>query len=199
MEKRKQRWAASSAFRPVKCHFLSESENGGMLITDEYRRLNTDLHQRYPGYGSKGKLWAPRVVELARKVGAQSVLDWGCGKGSLGRALDGSGLDVREYDPAVPGKDAAPDPADLVVCTDVLEHVEPGCLDAVIAHIASLAIKAALVAVACRPGKRELLDGRPDHLIVEPPEWWRKRLARIAPFQAIPARRTKEYAAVLIK
>ena len=167
------------------------------MISPEYAALNAELHQRKPGYGSKGKMWAPRVRELARKVGAATILDYGSGKGSLARVLDD--LDVREYDPAVPGKDAAPEPADLVVCTDVLEHVEPGCLDAVIAHIASLAIKAALVAVACRPGKRELLDGRPDHLIVEPPEWWRNRLARIAPFQAIPARRTKEYAAVLSK
>lgn len=165
-----------------------------MLISDEYRALNADLHARKPGYGSKGHGWATRVRNLASELGAVSILDYGCGKGTLARALPD--LDVRGYDPAVPGCDAAPEPADLVICTDVLEHVEPECIDAVLADLVRLTVRGCLVAVACRPGKRTLADGRPDHLTVEPPAWWMERLRRNAGFEQIEARRDREVAAL---
>lgn len=171
-----------------------------MLITDEYRRLNTELHQRHGGYGSKGKAWAPRLIYYVRKWGIASLLDYGCGKGSLKAALAPVlPIDIREYDPAVPGKDAPPAPADLVVCTDVLEHVEPEAIDDVLADLVRLGNKAVLVAVACRPGKRQLEDGRPDHLTVQPPAWWAKRLAKFGKWETIEALRKLEHCAVLRK
>lgn len=171
-----------------------------MLITDDYRRLNTELHQRAGGYGSKGKAWAPRLIGYVREWGISSMLDYGCGKGSLKAALDPVlSIDIREYDPAVPGKDATPAPADLVVCTDVLEHVEPECIDDVLAHLVSLGNKAVLVAVACRAGNRQLEDGRTDHLTVQPPKWWAKRLAKFGTWQTIESLRKLEHCAVLLK
>lgn len=172
-----------------------------MLISDEYRRLNTELHARHGGYGSKGKAWADRLCDYADKWDIVSILDYGCGKGSLKPALNSllPVLDIREYDPAVPGKDLPPEPADLVVCTDVLEHVEPECLDDVLADLVRLGNKAVLVAVACRPGKRVLEDGRPDHLIVQPPKWWMKRLAPFGRWQTLRSLRNLEHVAVLHK
>jgi 2-polyprenyl-3-methyl-5-hydroxy-6-metoxy-1,4-benzoquinol methylase len=172
-----------------------------MLISDKYRELNTELHARHGGYGSKGKAWGPRVNILAGELAARSILDYGCGKGSLRAVLLAfeAPYEVREYDPAVPGKDAPPEPADLVVCTDVLEHVEPECIDDVFADLVRLANKAVLVAAACRPGKRVLADGRPDHLTVQPPAWWAKRAARVGKWVPVPALRDLEWAAVLRK
>ena len=37
-------------------------------------------------------------------------------------------FEIKEYDPAIPGKDSLPEPADIVVCSDVLEHIEPNYL-----------------------------------------------------------------------
>jgi hypothetical protein len=174
-----------------------------MLITDKYRALNVELHQRHGGYGSKGKSWAPRVNDYAREFGATSILDYGCGKGSLRAALLDLPLpftsDIREYDPAIPGKDSPPEPAGLVVCTDVLEHVEPECIDDVIADLVRLGEKAVLVAVACRAGKRVLADGRPDHLTVQAPAWWRYRFRKFGLFRDVEALRQLEYCAVLRK
>lgn len=172
-----------------------------MLITEEYRRLNTQLHKERGGYGSKGGKWYPRMKDFADKIGATSILDYGCGKGSLKATFDmfSHGYDIREYDPAVIGKDAPPTNADLVVCTDVLEHVEPECIDDVLRHLVELADKAVLVAIACRPGKRVLADGRPDHLTVQPPEWWHERCGRFGRFKQIESLREREYAAVLRK
>lgn len=171
-----------------------------MRISDGYKAANVELHGKYPGYGSKGHAWAERVIDLVRRHRWRTVLDYGCGKGSLRRALlmIEPGLEVREFDPAVPGKDAEPEPAELVVCTDVLEHVEPECLDEVVGHLVSLGTGGVLVAAACRPGKRQLADGRMDHLIVESPKWWRRRLALHGKFQEVAALRQREYAALLV-
>lgn len=172
-----------------------------MLITEEYRQMNVQLHAERGGYGSKGGKWAPRLERMARWCDASTILDYGCGKGSLKRELEALTSDfiIREYDPAVPGKDGPPEHADLVVCTDVLEHVEPPCIDAVVQHLIELANRAVLVAVACRPGKRVLADGRPDHLTVKPPKWWAARLAKFGDWRTIDSLRKLEHCAVLVK
>lgn len=76
----------------------------------------------------------------------------------------------------MPGKTALPEPADGVVCLDVLEHIEPEFLDGVLEHIRDLAIKCAFFAVSTVPSSRTLGDGRNAHLIIEPKEWWLKVL-----------------------
>jgi 2-polyprenyl-3-methyl-5-hydroxy-6-metoxy-1,4-benzoquinol methylase len=147
-----------------------------MRITNEYRDANKRLHEINPKYGSSSAKWAPKVLELVRSTGSSSVLDYGCGKGNLASALPD--LDVREYDPAIAGKDAEPAPADLVVCTDVLEHIEPDCLDDVLAHIRSVTVKAAFLNIATRPAVKTLPDGRNTHLIIQPQDWWRSRVEK---------------------
>jgi hypothetical protein len=77
------------------------------------------------------------------------------------------------YDPAIESFSQLPSPADLVICWDVLEHVEPNCLDSVLAHIKSLAIKSVYLVIATRADSSKLLpDGRNPHLIVKPAQWW---------------------------
>lgn len=140
-----------------------------MLISEAYRDLNRRLHETRDDYGVSSQKWIGNVHKLAEWARARSILDYGCGKGSLRAAL---GDIVQEYDPAVPGKDARPEPADLVVCTDVLEHVEPECLDAVLDDLKRVTLRVALLTVATVPARKELADGRNAHLIVQPPRWW---------------------------
>lgn len=148
-----------------------------MIITEEYRALNAELHRNRADYGRRGGRHAGRVLELLRKHGARTVLDFGCGKGGLAAALPT--VDVREYDPAIPGKDEPPSPADILVCTDVLEHVEPDLLDNVLADLKRLTLKAGHIVIATRPDQTKLLpDGRNPHLIVEPADWWETRLSQ---------------------
>jgi 2-polyprenyl-3-methyl-5-hydroxy-6-metoxy-1,4-benzoquinol methylase len=145
-----------------------------MRITDEYREANRRLHEINPKYGTSSAKWAQKVVDLVETTGSRSILDYGCGKGHLAATLPQLG--IREYDPAVPGKDADPEPADLVVCTDVLEHIEPSCLDDVLKHIQSVTRKAAFLNIATRPAVKTLPDGRNAHLIIESESWWRERI-----------------------
>jgi 2-polyprenyl-3-methyl-5-hydroxy-6-metoxy-1,4-benzoquinol methylase len=140
------------------------------VISDEYRKQNELLHLSDPTYGSgSGAKYAEFVKEAMHRTGSRTVLDYGCGKGSLKKAL---GDCVSNYDPAVPEWACMPSAADMVVCTDVLEHVEPAHIDAVLTHIRSLALNAAFFVIACREARKTLPDGRNAHLIVESPEWW---------------------------
>ena len=59
-----------------------------------------------------------------------------------------TGFDVRNYDPCIPEYATPPSPAELVVCTDVLEHIEPDKLDAVLNDIIRLSSKGAFLVAA---------------------------------------------------
>ena len=139
-------------------------------------------------YGEYGAKWAPTVEMLMRHHNASSVLDYGCGAGSLKRKVmeltdaqpmgRHAGVRFDEYDPAIEGKNKPPMFADLVVCTDVLEHCEPDRLENVLAHIRMLARKAVFLVVAIVPTAKVLADGRNAHLIVRPANWWKKRVLK---------------------
>ena len=143
------------------------------LISDAYKNQNLLLHETNR-FGRRGDRWADKVRELMASDAVAGVLDYGCGQGALRQALD---LDIAEYDPAIPGKDRLPSPADLVVCTDVLEHIEPDLLQNVLAHLHSLTRKLLLATISTRPAVKTLPDGRNAHLIVESPDVWRQWLS----------------------
>lgn len=146
------------------------------LISLRYLDEQRALHARPEGYGGKGSKWATTVLALAQEIGATSILDYGCGRGELGKALRAAGRPIAEYDPAVSGADLLPAFADLVVTTDVLEHVEPECLVAVLAHLHRLTRKAVFFVVALTPANKTLSDGRNAHLILESRDWWHATL-----------------------
>lgn len=145
------------------------------LLSDEYRRLNAELHSREPAYGTTGRRYVEIIRRLAREHDARHVLDYGCGKQNLWKALKDE-FEFRNYDPALPGLDAPPDPADLIACIDVLEHVEPDYLEKVISDLARLTLKVAFLTIATRPSGKQLADGTNPHRIIESPKWWGERL-----------------------
>ena len=150
-----------------------------MLISPEYRELNRELHAR-GSFGVSGGKWAPHVHNLALKHEVRNVLDYGCGQGTLKAALENAPFalpyQVLEYDPAIEGKEEKPARADLVVCGDVLEHIEPECLYTVLDDLANTARVAVFLVVATRPAKKILADGRNAHLIVESSDWWLRKI-----------------------
>ena len=117
---------------------------------------------------------APEIARIITPLAPKTLLDYGCGKGTLKPALAPlmPGLEIFEYDPAIPGKGGKPKPADVVTCLDVMEHIEPEFVDAVIANIRALTKRLLVASVTTRPAKKILADGRNAHLIVQPKEWW---------------------------
>lgn len=142
------------------------------LITDSYRELNSKLHDSSPAYGTSGKNYHTVIAELVKEHGPD-VLDYGCGKRTLQQALN---LPIHNYDPALPEFSAPPEPADIVACTDVLEHIEPDCLEEVLADIRRCTKKVAFMTIATGPARKFLADGRNAHLIQADDTWWLPKL-----------------------
>lgn len=81
-------------------------------------------------------------------------------------------LDIVNYDPAIPEYSQAPEPEDLVVCTDVLEHVEPEYTDAVLDDLKRCAKKYLYVTICVVPAMKSLPDGRNAHINLRTPSEW---------------------------
>ena len=148
------------------------------LITQEYKKQNEELHQVRKSYGANGHQNKSLVTRLVREYDCKDILDYGCGKADLDRSLNKwfKFYKVTNYDPAIPEYADLPPLSDLVVCTDVLEHIEPECLHDVLDHLKEVAKKIILISIATHPAKKNLPDGRNAHLIQEKIEWWMPKL-----------------------
>jgi len=148
----------------------------GKFLSDDLLEQNLKLHQSNEGYGGGGYKHAKTVNHLVRKYNCRSVLDFGCGEGTL---KDYVTKPVVEYDPAVLSKANNLFPCDLVVCTDVLEHVEPEYLSNVLEALRLFRKVRCYVSIATRPSNKILPDGRNAHLIVHGEKFWYKELSKV--------------------
>lgn len=143
------------------------------LISDEMRDLNEQLHRERPDYGIGGAKHMSQILKICQALQTPSVLDYGCGKGTLARAMP---FPIWEYDPAIPEKSELPRPADIVVCTDVLEHIEPELLRAVLEDLRRCTKLVGYFAIHTGPAKKTYADGRNTHLIQKDAGWWASKL-----------------------
>lgn len=153
----------------------SMAQTSKLVISESYAELNRELHARSAEYGSYGARHLKEVQLLMRLCGSSDILDYGCGKRGLETAL---GVKIKNYDPAIEGCTADPPPADIVVCADVLEHIEPESLHAVLRHLASKTKRVCFMEIATRKATKVLADGRNAHLLIKPASWWVSLLER---------------------
>jgi uncharacterized Rossmann fold enzyme len=163
------------------------------LISAEYVALNAQLHRENLAYGVGGGKHADTVRKLRDRIKAESVLDYGAGKGYLAKALD---FPIWQYDPAIPEIAESPRPADLVVCTDVLEHIEPECLTFVLSDLKRCVRRVGYFVIHMGPAAKRLADGRNAHLIQRGERWWRKRLAKFFEVGSLQKRGIELYVVV---
>lgn len=151
--------------------------NAQPLISESYREQQQKLHEN-GAYGTASIQYAPLVSEIINRMGITHLLDYGCGSMcNLAKNLKADHkVTYQAYDPGVPrfSKDALP--AQMVACIDVLEHIEPDCLDSVLDHIAGLTEGVAFLSIHTGPAVKVLSDGRNAHLIQEPMMWWLPKL-----------------------
>ena len=152
------------------------------LINDEYQTLLTKKHDDKP-WGGAGKSWVGHILPLLNAVPTTpiTVLDFGCGRGTLKPALEQMNPDctVVEYDPGVRGKDdlkAILKPVDYVVCTDVMEHVEEDKVVGTLRLLNWFAIHGVFFNIDTAPSKSFLPDGRNTHITIKPSKWWKAML-----------------------
>ena len=146
--------------------------------------LYTRLHANNRRYGAGGTQYLREILAFAARLlrpcsPPPRILDFGCGKGGLCDCLRPHGFEVVGYDPALEGFSVWPAARtfDLVVCTDVLEHIpEERHAGAPLARacylMRSTGAAAFFVAVHCGPAATILADGTNAHKTVRPPNWW---------------------------
>lgn len=152
-----------------------------MLISDDYRAQQKHLHESTV-YGTASAQHAPAVAKIIDLYGVSKLLDYGAGsrltliRTISEKRLVKSKFDYIPYEPAIEKYADEPEPAEMVACIDVLEHIEPACLDDVLDHLKRLTLKIGYFTIHCGPAAKTLQDGRNAHLIQEPPEWWLPRI-----------------------
>ena len=145
------------------------------MLSPEYRAQLAQLHADKSDFGTSSAMYAGIVRKLIAEHKPRQLLDFGCGKMALKPFVDCVYI---PYDPAIAGIDAKPAQADMVVCTDVLEHVEPEYLDSVLDELQRVTRSVGFFVVHTGPAMNHLPDGRNAHLIQEPPEWWLPKIVQ---------------------
>lgn len=146
------------------------------LISDEYLAQQVELHKN-PDYGVASVHFAPIVSKVCNQYGVEELLDYGAGKGRLAKHLQvDHPMRIQMYDPAIPKWSEAPDPAEMVACLDVLEHIEPHLLENVLDDLKRVTKRIGVFTIATMEALKTLPDGRNAHLTVEPAGWWLPKL-----------------------
>lgn len=124
-------------------------------------------------YGNSSFVYFDFVAEIIKKRNPRSVLDYGCGWSDLVCYFwnDGKRI-VERFDPAIPRfKNFPQRQFDLILCTDVMEHIGIGDLDRTLTEMASLGNNVLFV-ISTVPAKTILPDGRNAHVtLLTESEW----------------------------
>ena len=146
------------------------------MISKEYQQILTNIHATSP-FGKRSKL-PKHLDKWIDKIQPKSIVDFGCGKGRLVEKLreDYPDKTIIGYDPGNPtyGKPLDDVHVDLLVSSDVLEHVEPEFIDQTLEYLSTKS-RYIYHLIALSPAKLILPDGRNAHLILESKEWWRQK------------------------
>lgn len=147
--------------------------NTNKYISEYMLEQNEKFHSYRPDYGTFGKKWKKGVLSLKERTDSETILDYGAGKQSLAKSFDFS---IQNYDPAVKEISELPSPADLLICTHILEHIEPDLLINILEHIKYLTNKAFLIVVDPGPSNKIMPDGRDSNLIQKSVKEWQEQL-----------------------
>jgi hypothetical protein len=146
------------------------------MISNEYKKILTDIHDSSP-FGKRSKLPA-HLESFIEEINPNSILDFGCGKGRLVSTLTEKYPTklISGYDPGNTSYDRSLDDVnvDLLISSDVLEHIEPEYLDETLKYLSTKS-RYIYHLIALSPAKLILPDGRNAHLILESNVWWREK------------------------
>lgn len=125
------------------------------------------------------KAYGQSVHELALQIHAcvldlkpATVLEYGCGQSELYRLFENAVSKWVRYDPAIEAISRIPvESVDMVINTDVLEHIPQSDLRDVLGHIRSYSDKA-FFSIATRPAREWLPNGENAHCTVMTENEW---------------------------
>lgn len=117
------------------------------------------------------KKFIPAINQIIKDKSIETILDYGCGKAKH-HPLE---WNATKYDPAVPEYQKKPtNKFDLVISTDVLEHIPVDNLKDTIDEIFSYSKKWVFVSVCCRKANAILPNGYNAHATIQSAKWWKE-------------------------
>lgn len=159
-----------------------------MTISDEYLqellRLRDDVQWGISG----GAISGETVVSFLKdNPHIKTILDYGCGEVLLKKYVEEHGITDREwtlYDPAMAEFNIRPTGTfNMVITTDVLEHVEPHMIRKVIQELYDYSDNILFNDIACYYTYNHFLDGpyigQDFHINIEAPDVWRKLFSHL--------------------
>lgn len=142
------------------------------------------LHSKVESYGTTSVSYINEVCLIIDFLKPKSILDYGCGKGTLINKLKSlyPNVEIIGYDPAIPGIDKLPEniKVDLIINTDVLEHIPEDEIDSTIYKIKSISDNVYFNlhhALACAL----LPDGTNAHCTVRNKYWYNAKFSEYFP------------------
>ena len=129
-------------------------------------------------YHQEDKIWQgtsiinyiPKINQIIKDKDIKTILDYGCGKAKH-HPKEWKAI---KYDPAIQEYQNKPqDKYDLVISTDVLEHIPVENLKQTIDEIFGYSNKWVFVSVCCRKAEAILPNGYNAHATIESAKWWR--------------------------
>jgi hypothetical protein len=130
-------------------------------------------------YHQEDKIWQgtsiinyiPKINQIIKDKDIKTILDYGCGKAKH----HPKEWNAIKYDPAIKEYQNKPqDKYDLVISTDVLEHIPVENLKQTIDEIFGYSNKWVFVSVCCRKAEAILPNGYNAHATIESAKWWRE-------------------------
>lgn len=143
------------------------------VVTDYYRSLLEIEHQKGI-WGVISIQKAPHIAKMMKQYQLNEILDYGAGAGNLAKTLVEIMPEaiVHQYEPGRPELSNSPSPCDMVACIDVIEHVEPDCLEAVLNDLERVIQRYAFINISTRKASRVLSNGWNAHICLKDPNEW---------------------------
>src|SRR5687767_11736248 len=162
-----------------------------LMHVDGETRLGIPPDQTFTGQSLPEQ--APHIKRLIERTRAQSILDYGSGKGQQywpRRVVDSQmhiehpdirsywGItEIRCFDPGYEPLSELPGGTfDGVICTDVLEHCPEEDIAWILGELFAFARKFVFANIACFPARKTLPSGGNAHCTVKPVRWWQEEI-----------------------
>lgn len=151
----------------VNSRIVTRKQMNKDYIASEYRRL----HAANKFGGGCLKKYLPEIRDLIKQHDCKTILDYGCGKAAH-HGRKGLG-EVTLYDPYYEPYSKKPTGVfDVVICTDVMEHIPVDQVPQTIINLINYTEKVLFLAICTKPAIKTFGNGENVHLTVQPPEWW---------------------------
>jgi len=146
--------------------------------SDEMQIALEECHNRGYFNGASLKQHIDEITKIIEMDNIKTILDYGCGKAEY----HPTEWNATKYDPGYfPYQTKPTGNFDLVICTDVMEHIEEQYVDAVFSEIFKYANKSVYLSISTEPAKKNLPDGRNCHVTQKDSEWWIERIFKAKP------------------